>query len=49
MGNSSVFTDFMRKLVQVPHSEVKAKLDAEKEAKPKSASHVSAARPKRAT
>jgi len=27
------FTDTMRKLVRVPHSEVKAQLDAEKEAK----------------
>jgi len=27
------FTDFMKRLVRVPHSEVKARLDAEKEAK----------------
>ena len=27
------FTDFMRRLVAVPHSEIKAKLEAEKEAK----------------
>jgi hypothetical protein len=27
------FTDFMRRLVAVPHSEIKAKLDAEKQAK----------------
>jgi hypothetical protein len=27
------FVDFMRRLVQVPHSEIKAKLDAEKKAK----------------
>jgi hypothetical protein len=42
-GNSGVFTDFMRKLVSVPHSEIKAKLDAEKAAKrtSKSASRVS--------
>jgi hypothetical protein len=32
-GDSGVFVNFMRRLVQVPHSEVKAKLDAEKEAK----------------
>lgn len=32
-GNSENFTSFMRRLVQVPHSEIKAKLDAEKEAK----------------
>jgi hypothetical protein len=27
------FTNFMKRLVAVPHSEIKAKLDAEKEAK----------------
>lgn len=27
------FTDFVRRIVSVPHSEIKAKLDAEKEAK----------------
>jgi hypothetical protein len=27
------FTDFMKRLVAVPHSEVKAKLDAERDAK----------------
>jgi hypothetical protein len=27
------FTDFVRRLVSVPHSEIKAKLDAEREAK----------------
>jgi hypothetical protein len=32
-GDFDKFTDFMRKLVQVPHSEIKARLDAEKEAK----------------
>jgi hypothetical protein len=49
-GNSSSndpnakFTDFMRRLVQVPHSEIKAKLDAERKAKqkPKRASRVPA-------
>lgn len=29
----SCFADFMRRLVAVPHSEIKAKLDAEKKAK----------------
>jgi hypothetical protein len=50
-GSSSVFTDFMRRLMKVPHSEIKAKLDAEKEAKrtPKPASRASAVSPKRAT
>jgi len=33
VGNSAVFTDLMRKLVQVPQSEIKAKLEAEKQAK----------------
>ena len=43
------FTDFMRRLVAVPHSEIKEKLDAEKAAKQiiKSASRVSGAPAKR--
>ena len=32
-GDFDHFTSFMRKLVSVPHSEIKAKLDAEKKAK----------------
>ena len=32
-GDFAQFTDFMRRLVAVPHSEVKAKLEAEKKAK----------------
>jgi hypothetical protein len=32
-GDFGKFTNFMRKLVAVPHSEIKAKLDAEKRAK----------------
>jgi len=39
------FTDFVRRIVSVPHSEIKAKLDAEREAKrtsKASASRVSA-------
>jgi hypothetical protein len=50
-GDSARFTDFMRRLMKVPHSEIKTKLDAEKAAKrtPKrSASRASAASPKRA-
>jgi hypothetical protein len=46
------FTDFMRRLVQVPHSEIKAALEAEKEFKRTSkvfSSRVSVARPKRAS
>ncbi len=51
-GNSGVFTDLMRRLMQVPHAEVKAKLDAEKTAKrtsKASASRVPVSAPKRAT
>jgi hypothetical protein len=32
-GDFGKFTTFMRRLVSVPHSEIKAKLDAEKQAK----------------
>jgi len=32
-GDFGQFTSFMRRLVAVPHSEIKAKLDAEKRAK----------------
>ena len=32
-GDFARFTDFMKRLVAVPHSEVKAALDAEKQAK----------------
>jgi hypothetical protein len=32
-GDFGQFTDFMRRLVAVPHSAIKAKLDAEKRAK----------------
>lgn len=35
-GNSENFVGFMRRLIQVPHSEIKAKLDAEREAKRRS-------------
>jgi hypothetical protein len=47
----SKFTSFMKRLVAVPHSEIKAKLDAEKKAKQRKkraktspASHASADR-----
>jgi hypothetical protein len=33
VGDPAVFVNFMRRLVRVPHSEIKAKLDAEKAAK----------------
>ena len=32
-GDFGHFTNFMRRLVAVPHSEIKAKLDVEKQAK----------------
>jgi hypothetical protein len=32
-GDFDKFTNFMRRLVAVPHSEIKAQLDAEKKAK----------------
>jgi hypothetical protein len=32
-GNSDNFTSFMRRLIRVPHTEIKTKLDAEREAK----------------
>lgn len=41
-GDFSEFTDFMRRLVTVPYSEVKAKLDAEKRARTRKPSKVSA-------
>jgi hypothetical protein len=50
-GDSDTFVNFMRRLVQVPHSEIKAALEAEKEFKrtaKASLSRVSVARPKRA-
>jgi len=47
-GDFNVYKDFMRKLLSVPHSEIKAKLDAEKAAKrtSKSASRASGVRSK---
>jgi hypothetical protein len=35
------FTDFMRKLVSVPRADIKARLEAEKAAKPKRVSRAS--------
>jgi len=37
-GDSATFENFMRKLVQVPHSEIKAELDAERAIKQRSKS-----------
>jgi len=36
-GDFGQFTNFMRRLVAVPHSEIKAKLDAEKRTKKRKA------------
>jgi hypothetical protein len=48
-GDFDRFKDLTRKLMSVPHSELKARLDAEKEAKriAKSASHASGVPTKR--
>jgi hypothetical protein len=43
-GDFGKFTNFMRKLVAVPHSEIKAKLDAEKRAKQRKPKRASSAR-----
>jgi hypothetical protein len=42
--SNPTFIDFTRRILSVPHSEIKAKLDAEKEAKriAKASSHVPA-------
>jgi hypothetical protein len=41
-GDFAQFTDFMRRLVAVPHSNIKSKLDAEKAAKKRKAKVASA-------
>jgi hypothetical protein len=48
-GNFDRFTKFMRRLVAVPHSEIKAKLDAEKLAKQRRKKLSSGSRASRAT
>jgi hypothetical protein len=40
-GDFGKFTHFMRRLVAVPHSEIKAKLDAEKQARKQRTKRVS--------
>ncbi len=47
-GDFEKFKDFARQVLSVPHSEIKAQLDAEKAAErtPKSASRVSVSRSK---
>jgi len=42
-GEYAKFESFMKRLVAVPHSEVKAKLDAEKRAKERKKSQLSSA------
>jgi hypothetical protein len=47
-GDSATFEKFMRRLMQVPHSEIKAKLDAEKRTRvPKAVSPASVSPSKR--
>ena len=41
MGDFDRITEFARRLVAVPHAEIKAKLDAEREAKRKFKASVS--------
>jgi hypothetical protein len=50
-GSPGTFSDFVTRLLSVPHSEIKAKLDAEREAKrtSKVSSRASGASPKRAS
>jgi hypothetical protein len=43
-GDFGKFTNFMRRLVAVPHSEIKAKLDAEKKAKARKSTRTSVSR-----
>jgi hypothetical protein len=46
-GESDKFANFMRRLVAVPHSEIKARIEAKKRTPKLSASHASGASPKR--
>lgn len=48
-GDFDRFTNFMRRLVAVPHSEIKAKLDAEKQAKKQRRKPSSSSRASRAS
>ena len=47
-GDFGEFTNFMRRLVAVPHSEIKARLDAEKRARKRKAGKSSSDRASRA-
>jgi hypothetical protein len=42
-GEYAKFSNFMKRLVAVPHSEIKTKLDAEKQAKKRKKSRISSA------
>ncbi len=44
LGEFDRFTEFMRRLLAVPHSEIKAALDAEKAAKMRKPKRASASR-----
>ncbi len=46
-GDFGKFTNFMKRLLAVPHSEIKAKLDAEKRAKAQKSKRTSASRASR--
>jgi hypothetical protein len=46
-GDFGQFTNFMKRLLAVPHSEIKAKLDAEKRAKARKSKRTSAPRASR--
>jgi len=48
-GGFDRFTNFMKRLVAVPHSEIKAKLDAEKRAKQQRKRRSSVSRASRAS
>jgi hypothetical protein len=43
LGEYAKFSNFMKRLVAVPHSEIKTKLDAEKQAKKRKKSRISSA------
>ena len=47
-GDFGQFTNFMKRLLAVPHSEIKAKLDAEKRAKARKSKWTSSSRASRA-
>ncbi len=44
-GDSATFVNFMRRLMAVPHSEIKAKLDAKRTSKAASRASVASSKP----